>query len=148
MQKFAIAVLASAVVSTNAIARDFSAVAGKVCRGYYNQAEGGSGYLERPESAFKTGTVDKDGTFALMTAKAAPGASRGWDTHNGNGYWLQGSTAFKVQSDGSWLFNNPAGSSRYYLTYVGNDAAGIALFTIRYEHQSGSAVGKASCSAK
>ncbi len=146
--KLVVAVLAAVVVSTNAVAQDFSAVAGKVCRGYYKQAEGGTGQLERPESAFKTTTVDKDGSFTLLAIKAAPGSSQGWDTASGNSYWKQGDIQFKVQPDGSWFFPNPAGASKYYLTRVAGGSPDAVLFTVRYEHGSGSAVGKAACTAK
>lgn len=127
---------------------DFSVVAGKTCWGYYNQAEGGTGSLQRPESAFKTTKVDKDGAFTLLAIKAAPGASQGWETNSGNSYWKQADVQFKVQPDGSWFFPNPPAQSRYYLTYVGQDATGAVLFSVRYEHGSGTAVGKAKCTAQ
>ncbi|OGC87991.1 hypothetical protein A2419_00800 [Candidatus Adlerbacteria bacterium RIFOXYC1_FULL_48_26] len=141
---------AASPTASVAAAADFSVVVGKICRGYYNQAEGGTGSLERPESAFKTTSVDKSGAFTLLAIKAAPGASRGWDTASGNNYWKQGDVQFKVQPDGSWYFPNPAPNtySKYYLTYVGQDAVGDALFTVRYEHGGGTAVGKAVCRSK
>lgn len=135
----------SPTTSVAATAPDFSIVAGKTCWGYYNQAEGGTGQLERPEAAIKTTKVDKDGSFTLLAVKAAPGSSKGWETNDGNSYWKQGEVQFKVQADGSWFFPNPAGRSRYYLSYVGGDASGVVRFTVRYEHGSGTAVGKASC---
>ncbi|MEK7993875.1 MAG: hypothetical protein AAB403_08750 [Planctomycetota bacterium] len=143
------ALLLSALLPLPAMAQvDFSVVAGKVCRGYYNQAEGGTGQLERPEAAFKTGTINQDGSFFFTAVRAAPGTSRGWDTNSGNTYLLQGNTSFKVQPDGSWFFPNHAGGSRYYLTYVGPNTSGGIAFTVRYEHGSGSAVGKALCTEK
>lgn len=130
---------------------DFSSVAGKVCRGYYNQTEGGTGSLTRPESAFKTTTVDQDGKFTLYAAKARPGVSRGWDTASGNDYLSQGGSEFKAQPDGSLMFRNSAGNSYYTLTRVkaepGSPPDSVS-FKVLYKFEAGTAVGKAVCTAK
>lgn len=127
-------------------AADFASTVGKTCRGYYKQSEGGTGSLQRPESAFKTGTVGQDGSFTLTAALAKPGASEGWETTNGNAYLAQGSTRFKLQLDGSLVFDNVGAFSSYRLTPVAESAPGTA-FTIVYSHGAGTAVGKAVCSA-
>lgn len=148
--RFSAAVVALTVVSGSAFAQSaasFSAVEGLVCRGFYDQYKAGGGRLERPESAFKTSAI-KNGKFTLLAALAKPGASRGWDTADGNTYLNQKETEFTVQPNGSWHFKNPVAGSNYYLTPVASDDPTVKKFTVRYEANEGWAAGEARCTAK
>jgi len=144
-----ITLAALAVMSGSAFAEsgaDFTSVAGKTCRGYYDQKTGGTGTLARPLSGFKF-TPNKDGRFAYA-AKATEEARDNWKTASGNSYYMQRETGFTVLPNGDWSFENIMTHATYALTRTNakaGDPPGSVSFKVIYKDGNATAAGEAIC---